>query len=202
MRRITSILATRHLVLTLFFPQAIKRKVTNFAYSMFELKAASQRSKTNQSKTGSVSYEKASHEKETWYDRVMGKAKEAKAQVAKTRDEFGSKLRQTAEKIASEKLGVPAYKLHLPTKLKQNTKAVASEAKSMTKWWGASELRSLVSYGAVNIFGQLDIWGKEFSKALWGGINSLPGASGKSQVGGQMLDAMLARQASSINIGK
>jgi len=55
------------------------------------------------------------------------------------------------------------------------------------------------TYGASNIFGQLDIWGKEFTKALWGGINSLPMSSGKSHTGEKMLDALLASQASKAN---
>lgn len=171
----------------------------NFAYSMFELKSASQRSADRKAKTGSVVYETASTEKETWFDSVMGKAKSFREATSKVRGEMGTKMRQKVEGFASEKLGIPAHKLHVPTKLKQKTKVAADDTKSMAKWWSGAELKSLVSYGAVNIFGQLDIWGKEFSKAMWGGINSLPMSTGKSQTSDKMLDALLASQASRAN---
>lgn len=173
--------------------------MTNFAYSMYELKTASQRSADRKAKTGSVVYEATSTEKESWFDSVMGKAKSFREATSKARGEMGTKMRQRAELFATEKLGIPAHKLHMPTKLKQKTKSVSDETKSMAKWWSGAELKSLVSYGAVNIFGQLDIWGKEFSKALWGGINSLPMSTGKSHTGEKMLDALLASQASRAN---
>lgn len=166
---------------------------------MFEVKAASQKSADRKSKTGSMVYESVSQGGKTWFDHVVGRVSDLKKNTSRIRGEASTKLRQKTEKLAEEKLGIPAYKLHLPTKLKQRTKAVAQETGSMAKWWGASELKGLVSYSASNIFGQLDIWGKEFSKALWGGINSLPMSSGKSHTGEKMLDALLASQASRAN---
>lgn len=174
--------------------------MNGFLYSMFEMKAASQKAASHRSKTGNVSYARASvHENETWFDKMMGKTKEMREKVSQARSNIRPKMRQKVEHFASEKLGIPQYKLHLPTKLKKNTKAVAEGTKSMAGWWGVAELKALVSYAASNIFGQLDIWGKEFTKAIWGGINSLPMSSGKSHTGEKMLDALLASQASKAN---
>lgn len=168
---------------------------------MFDVARATRKAEKQRVEKGRVSYEHASPSNETWFDRAMGWATETKSKIAKTRSEAKQKVKQKIESFASEKLSIPAYKLHLPTKLKQNTAGFGRETATLSKWWGGAELKALASYSAVNIFGQLDIWGKEFNKAVWGGLNSLPMSSGKSHTGEKMLDALLAAQASRTNAG-
>lgn len=131
----------------------------------------------------------------TWLEAVSVAWDRARNTPMELRKTAKAKLEDTAAKA-----NIPTHKIRIfSPKARQRAADVSSGAKSSLQWMALTDLKGFVATSATNIFGQLDIWGKEFNKALFSGVASLPTGTGKSNTGEKMLDTLLAAQAHRAN---